>query len=56
MSPSAPPVAPARRFYTLFYAAAGGALRIAADIFRDKNVITRPHGKCNDGPAAAELK
>jgi hypothetical protein len=32
------------------------ALRIAADIFHDKNVITRPHGRCNDGPSAAELK
>ena len=32
------------------------ALRFEADIFHDKNVITRPRGSCNDGPAAAELK
>jgi hypothetical protein len=27
-----------------------------ADIFHDKNVITTPYRRCNDRPAAAELK
>jgi hypothetical protein len=46
-------VATAHRFYIFFYA---WALPTEADIFHDKNVITRPHGRCNDRPAAAELK
>ncbi len=30
-------------------------LRIAADIFYDKSVITKPRGGCNDRLAAAEF-
>jgi hypothetical protein len=51
----APPVDPERRFCTLFFTQERArALRIAADIFHDKNVITRPHARCNGRPAAAE--
>jgi hypothetical protein len=53
----APPVDPERRFYTLFFTQERArALRIGEDIFHDKNVITRPRGRCNVRAAAAELK
>jgi hypothetical protein len=53
---SLPPVEAAFRFYTFFYVGPSAGVTLRTDIFHDKNVITRPHGRCNDRPAAAELK